>query len=103
MLRETNSTYAGQRIEAKLRFECESNVDSVFPQSVSGHDGQFNKACLFSAVIDSLRGLFVIAGFGPENIGDERLRVPVVEREPTGLDLHHEPVPREENVVGRWQ
>ena len=53
--------------------------------------------------VEALRGLHIVLRFGEEDIGDERLRVAVIQREPGGLHLHHDPVPRQEHVVDRWQ
>jgi nucleoside-diphosphate-sugar epimerase len=39
----------------------------------------------------------VIRGLGQEDILDERLRIPVDEREPGVLDLNHDPVPPDAN------
>ena len=54
-------------------------------------------------VIDALRGFLKVAGLGPEDIGDEGLRVAVVEREPARLDLHHDSWPGRKTwfAVGR--
>ena len=51
-------------------------------------------------MIDALGGFAVVGGLGPENVGDEGLRVAVVEREPAGLDLDHDAVAGKEDVVG---
>src|ERR1044072_2161508 len=67
----------------------------------SGHERQLDEARLTGRVIDALRGLPVIARLGPEDVRDEGLRVSVVEREPTRLYLHHDAVPRQEDVVRR--
>src|ERR1700719_2986109 len=64
-----------------------------------GGHRQFYKAELCGRVIHTLGGFAVVVGLGPENVGDEGLRVAVVEREPTGLDLDHKFVAREEDVV----
>ena len=45
----------------------------------------------------------VIAGTGPEDIVHKRLRVAVIEREPAGLDLHHDAVAGQEDMVGDGQ
>src|SRR3546814_5769841 len=47
--------------------------------------------------------LLIIPGLGEEDVGDESLRVAVVERELARLDLHHDPVPRLEHVIHRRQ
>src|SRR5262245_34998323 len=66
-------------------------------------DGQLHEAAVIGCVVDALRRLPVIPWFGPENIGYEGLRVAVVQGEPARLDLHHDPVTRQENVVCRGQ
>lgn len=54
-------------------------------------------------MINALDGLAVVLGLGPENVRHEGLRVAVVERKPTGLDLHHDAVAGVEDVVDVWQ
>ena len=51
-------------------------------------------------MVDALGGLFVVLGLGPEGVGYEGLGVAVVEGEPAGLDLDHEAVAGEDDVVG---
>ena len=47
-----------------------------------------------------LGGFLVVGGLGEEDVGDEGLGVAVVEGEPCGLDLDHDAVAGEEDVVG---
>jgi hypothetical protein len=54
-------------------------------------------------VINPLARLPVVPRLRPKNIRDKRLRIAIVKREPTGLHLHHYPVPGQKNVVGGWQ
>jgi hypothetical protein len=68
-----------------------------------GDDGEFDGAGLGGGVVDALGGFLVVGGLGPEDVGDEGLGVAVVEGEPTGLDLHHDAVAGEEDVVGGGQ
>src|SRR5258706_7816060 len=57
----------------------------------SGRDErQLDEARPAGRVVNALHGLPVIGGLGPEDVRHERLRVPVVEREPAPLDLHHD-------------
>src|SRR5277367_2869112 len=51
------------------------------------------------SVIDALRGFYVVGGLGVKNVGDEGLRVAVVEREERGLHLNHDAMAGEEDVV----
>src|SRR5437588_7839867 len=67
------------------------------------HPRQFDETRLARRVINALRGFSVVAGFGPENTRHKRLRIAIVEGEPAGLDLHHDAVSRQENVVRRRQ
>src|SRR5204863_9746106 len=46
---------------------------------------QLNKARLIRRVIDALRRLLIIRGFGPEDIRHKLLRIAVVKREPARL------------------
>src|SRR5277367_4273823 len=62
--------------------------------------GKLDESGLGGRVVDALRGFAIVGGLGPENIGDEGLRIAVVEREPTGLDLYHDAVTRQEDVIG---
>ena len=49
---------------------------------------------------DALGGDLEIVGRGRHDIGDESLWIAVVKREPTALDLHHDSVSLQENVIG---
>src|SRR4029078_5565666 len=49
--------------------------------------------------IHALDRFAVVGGFGPEDVRNERLGIPVVEREPARLHLHHDPVARQEDMV----
>ncbi len=50
-------------------------------------------------MVDALGGFAIVGGLGPENVGDERLRIAVVKREPARLDLHHDAVAGQEDVI----
>ena len=63
------------------------------------YEWQFDKACVLGRMINPLRRLLVIGRSGPKNIGHECLRIAVVKREPTGLDLNHDAVPRQEDMI----
>ncbi len=65
--------------------------------------GSSTKLALRRRVVDALRRLPVVLGLRPEDARHEGLRIAVVEREPARLDLHHDPVPRQEHVVRRRQ
>ena len=54
-------------------------------------------------MIYALRRLAVIPRLGPENIRHECLRIAVVERKPARLDLHHDAMARQEDVIRRGQ
>src|SRR5690242_5456665 len=49
--------------------------------------------------VDPLGGFPEIAGSRLENVGDERLRIPIDHRKPGALYLNHEPVALREPVV----
>jgi hypothetical protein len=57
-------------------------------------DGQLDGASLGRGVVDALLRFAIVGGLGQENVGDVRLRIAVVEGEPAGLDLDHDPVTR---------
>jgi hypothetical protein len=63
--------------------------------------GQFNETCAARRVVDTLDCLPVIPRFCPKDAGHEGLRIAVVEGEPARLNLHHDPVPVQEDVVRR--
>src|SRR5215469_10502803 len=54
-------------------------------------------------MVHALDGFAVVLRFSPEDIRHKRLRVTVVQREPTRLDLHHHAVSRQEHMIGIWQ
>src|SRR5438105_15638462 len=66
--------------------------------SLCPHHRQLHEACLTRRVVDTLRSFAVIPGFCQENVGHESLRIAIIPREATGLNLHHDPVAGEENV-----
>ena len=51
-------------------------------------------------MVDALGGFSVVAGFGEKDVVDVGLGVAVVEGKPAGLDLDHDAVSGEEDVVG---
>ena len=61
---------------------------------------QFNETAVVRSMVDTLRRLAVVGGFGPEDVRHERLWIAVVNGEPARLDLHHDAVPGTEDVVG---
>src|SRR5882724_13652987 len=65
------------------------------------HDRQRDVGSFLGGVIHALCGLAVILGLGEQDVGHKGLRVTVVQWEPTRLHLHHQAVPRQENVIVR--
>src|ERR1700730_12693459 len=63
------------------------------------HQWQLNKTLLSRRVINPLRCLSIISGLGPKDVWHKGLRITIVEREPTRLDLHHDPVARQEHMI----
>src|SRR5256885_2104725 len=82
------------------RLICRSHPSRPARPPALPDDRHLDEAPLLGGMIDPLRCLAVIARFGPEDVRNEGLRVAVVEGEPARLDLHHDAVPRQENVVG---
>ena len=68
-----------------------------------GNHRQVDVAGLTLGVVHALRRLHVIFGARKKNVGHKRLRITVIQREPTGLNLHHDPVTRQKNVIRRGQ
>src|ERR1700733_6114579 len=77
--------------------------DQCTTQPLLLHQRQLHIALMPWGMPDFLLGFLVVAGFGPEDIRDEGLRVPVVEREPAGLHLHHDAMAWQEDMVRRGQ
>src|SRR5271154_793543 len=78
-----------------------SLLKSAWPSALRRrHDRQLYEAGFIWAVMDALRRFLKVGWLGPENIGDESLRVPVIQREPAGLDLHHDSVAWQKDVIG---
>src|SRR5437870_12331721 len=63
---------------------------------------QLDKACLTGRVIDALRCFSVIFRLGPEDVRNKCLRIAIVKWKPTRLNLDHDPVTRQKNVVRGW-
>ncbi len=68
---------------------------AILCKSLRRDHRQFNEACVPGRVVDALRRLVKILRLSPKDIGHEGLGIAVVEREPTGLNLHHDPVARQ--------
>src|SRR5438105_255189 len=67
------------------------------------HHRQLNKARLIRRVINPLRRFLKIFRLGPENIRHELLRIAIVKRKPTGLNLDHDAMTRQKDVICRRQ
>src|SRR6185437_116154 len=67
--------------------------------SAAGDDRQLHEARVSRLVEHALLRFSVVAGLGPEDVGHEGLRIPVIEREPARLDLDHDAVPRQKDMV----
>src|SRR5216684_48931 len=65
-----------------------------------GDQWQFDESDLAGRMVDALGGFAIVGGLGPENVVNESLRIAVVEREPAGLNLHHDAMAGEEHVIG---
>src|ERR1035437_8286087 len=52
---------------------------------------------------DALHRLLVVPRLGPKNIRHKRLWIAVIQRKPARLNLHHDPVPGQKNMVRRRQ
>src|SRR5207245_5839517 len=71
--------------------------------SLCPHHRQLHEACLTRRVVDTLRSFAVIPEFCPENVAHKRLRIAIIQGEPTRLDLYHDAVSGVKNVVRRGQ
>ena len=65
------------------------------------YDRQPDRARQIARTINSLRRFRVVGWFREEDIIDEGLRVPVIKREPGRLNLDHNPMAGQEDVIGR--
>src|SRR5882762_5865123 len=87
--------------------ECIVQIVSSFDGSSGCHSSRrrdqrhLDERGLPGRVVDALRRYPIVAGLSPENIGDESLRIAVVQREPARLNLHHDAVARQEHVICR--
>src|SRR5437773_3625301 len=57
--------------------------------SLCPHHRQLHEACLTRRVVDTLRSFAVIPGFCPENVVHESLRIAIIQRVATGLNLNN--------------
>ena len=60
---------------------------------------QLDETGLARRMVDPLCGLSIVTRLRPEDVGHEGLRIAIVKREPARLDLHHDPVAGQEDVV----
>src|SRR5437868_14675896 len=72
---------------------------SPFPKLRCGYERQLYEAGFSRSVIDSLHGFSVVSGFGPEDVRHKCLRVSVVERKPRRLNLNHNSMALQKNVI----
>src|SRR5450759_5107604 len=85
-------------------FSRRAEEERAFAALLGRHNqGQFDGACLAGRVVETLHGFAVVLRLCKENIGDERLRIAVVQRKPTRLDLHHDAMAGQEDMVRRRQ
>ena len=63
------------------------------------HQRQLQIRIMLRVRVDRDRRRLVVFRLGRHDVGHERLRVAIVEREPCALDLHHHRVPGLEDVV----
>ena len=86
-----------------MPFACALTTGRLRPRrhtrSVRRDPRQLDEARLAGSVVDPLRGFLEVLRLRPEDAGDVLLRVAVVEGEPARLHLHHDPMPRAEDVV----
>src|SRR5713226_3291149 len=68
-----------------------------------GDQWQFDESDLAGRMVDALGGFAIVGGLGPENVGNESLRIAVVEGEPARLNLHHDAVAAQEHVIRRGE
>jgi hypothetical protein len=57
------------------------------------------KADAAGGVVNALSGLLIIPGLSQKDNWNERLRVSIVERKPGGLDLDHQAMTGEKDVI----
>src|SRR4029077_12048663 len=70
-----------------------------FRPSSPRYEGNFDEAGLTWRVIHVLGCFPIIGWLRPENVWYKTLRIPIIQREPAGLNLHHDPMAGQENVV----
>src|SRR5436853_7170475 len=58
--------------------------------SLCPHHRQLHEACLTWRVVNTLLSFPVIPVFCPENVGHDSLRIAIIQRERTGLNLYHD-------------
>src|SRR6185369_13965907 len=67
------------------------------------NNGEIDEASRISGAVNSLRCLHVILRLGEEDVRNEGLRITVIKRKPTGLNLNHDAMPRQKHMVCRRQ
>src|SRR5258708_17481315 len=65
----------------------------------SGDQWQLNESHLTWCMVNALGGFAIVAWLRPKNVGNESLWIAVVERKPGGLNLDHDAVAGEEDVI----
>src|SRR5438876_6840676 len=64
---------------------------------------QLNKTCFAGQMINPLCSFLKISRLRPKDVLHKRLRVAIIERKPTRLNLDHDSMPRQKDMVRSWQ
>src|SRR5687767_6008368 len=87
----TCATTLWQPMPARSSMSGPESADGEERESIRG-DRQLDEAGGARRMVDTVRGACEILRFRVGDVGDEALRIAVVEWKPTALDLHHHPV-----------
>src|SRR3954467_9920977 len=74
-----------------------------YTDKIHGSAFRYDRQLDEARVVNPLCCFLEVFGFGPEDVLHECLRVAIVKWEPARLDLHHDAVTREKDVIRRRQ
>src|SRR6266700_1562421 len=78
------------------------NYPSRSARSACWNDGQADETGFAFCVVHALGGFDIVFRTSKEDVGDKCLRVAIIKREPARLNLHHDAVTGQKDVVSRW-
>src|SRR5439155_26603334 len=85
------------------QFVVLENCSSRVARLACSNNGQVDETGFALCVVHALGGFDIVFRTSKKDVGDKCLRVAIVEREPSRLNLNHDAVTGKKDVVRRWK